>query len=584
MKKLFTMMALIAINFGILNAGNYYINTTLLTGANDGSSWDNAFQTFDKAITIGTGSGGFMTDATVDNVFIKGSISKPGSSWTMSVDNYYGSCAGNETDPAQRPMNDNDGNGITESWEFLYPTVYTTNNNGTAINVSTTLLDGFTITQTGTKDNAMMTSVIIPVGGTVQNCVFAGSNLTYTNMATNNGGCLIKNIGTLKSCLIEKNTISITYPATGIVDIKMAPILDINFSATTTATQAVIVSGCIFRNNKALITNTSATAAPDNLRGMILNVTQTNSTATPTPPLPTVTFNNCIVHNNEASYTGSTNFPASLKGSIAGGLGFSANTSTDNYTNCLFANNKTTNMFTCFYVAANNAVVHKGYNNVVWNNQNTVSSTSVTSAVSMGSSSAQNVSAVFSNNYIDVSKTGTWDNGTTIIWNATTNQTNLSKTNSGTNAPYFKKPPMNGSNNVIGANRVGGSADSIAIAQADWRLTTTSSYLYSKGISTSILTDKAGKNYASTPSVGPYEYDASITTAINKLENLSNVFTVATNGVIANCDGLVQVISFSGKTLQNQKIVSGQFISLSQGAYILRLTNNKGVYTQKIVF
>ena len=583
MKKLITTMAYIALIFVSANAGTYYINTTLLTGANDGSSWDNAFQTFDRAITIGTGSGGFMTDATVDNVFIKGSISKPNSSWTMSVDNYYGSCAGNETDPSQRPMNDNDGNGITESWEFLYPTVYTTNNNGTAINVSAAILDGITISHTGTKDNSMMTSVIIPVGGTVQNCVFAGSNLSYTNMATHNGGCLIKNIGTLKNSLIEKNTITITYPATGIVDVKIAPILDINFSATTTATQAAVVSGCIFRNNKATITNTAATAAPDNLRGMILNVTQTNSTATPTPPLPTVTFSNCIVHNNEVSYTGSTNFPTSLKGSIAGGLGFSQNNSTDNYTNCLFANNKTTNMFTCFYVAANNAVVHKGYNNVVWNNQNTVSSTSVTSAVSMGSSSAQNVSAVFSNNYIDVSKTGTWDNGTTIIWNATTNQTNLSKSNTGNNGPCFKKPPMNGANNVIGANRVGGSADSIAIAQADWRISTNASYLYAKGVGTAILTDKAGKSYASNPTVGPYEYDASITTALNEVVNSSKLFLTVSNGVISNTEGVVQVISVSGKMLQNRKINEGQFISLVQGAYILRMTTNKGVFTQKVV-
>ena len=32
-----------------------------------------------------------------------------------------------------------------------------------------------------------------PIGGTVQKCVFTGSNLTYTNMSTVDlGGCLIR--------------------------------------------------------------------------------------------------------------------------------------------------------------------------------------------------------------------------------------------------------------------------------------------------------------------------------------------------------------------------------------------------------
>jgi hypothetical protein len=54
--------------------------------------------------------------------------------------------------------------------------------------------------------------------------------------------------------------------------------------------------------------------------------------------------------------------------------------------------------------------------------------------------------------------------------------------------------------------------------------------------------------------------------------------------VISKYEGQIQVISFIGKIIQDIKITNGQFIPLSQGAYILRFTNNKGVFSQKVVF
>ena len=151
-------------------------------------------------------------------------------------------------------------------------------------------------------------------------------------------------------------------------------------------------------------------------------------------------------------------------------------------------------MFTCFYVASGTYVVNKGYNNVVWNNQNNGTE------VSISSSWIQYTGSIFNNNYLDASASGNW--GT--AW-GTDNVKNLSKLNTGTNAPYFLKPPMNGVNNLIGANQTSGNADCKAISQADWRLSTNSSYLFAKGITTTILTDKAGKTFASPPTVGAYE-------------------------------------------------------------------------------
>jgi hypothetical protein len=235
------------------------------------------------------------------------------------------------------------------------------------------------------------------------------------------------------------------------------------------------------------------------------------------------------------------------------------------------------------HVFQNTAVVHKLYNNAFWNNQNIVSSTSTTTGVGISSSSSQIAATVISNNYMDVAAAGTW--GTACTY--TNNQTNLSKSNTGANAPIFKSPPMNGENNLIGSFQTIG-AELTSINQSDWRLRSNTSYLYQKGAATSItgiLKDKANNDFvAVNPSVGAYEYDASITTSINIVDNLSKLFSTNSNGLISNSEGQVQIISFTGKTLQSIEVAEGQFIPLKQGAYILRFTNNKGIFSQKVVF
>ncbi len=113
---------------------------------------------------------------------------------------------------------------------------------------------------------------------------------------------------------------------------------------------------------------------------------------------------------------------------------------------------------------------------------------------------------MISNTYTDEALGGSW--GTATLTN---NQANLSKSNTGSNSPLFKSPPLNSGNNIIGANQTSGNADCTAISQADWRINVTSgtSYLYQKGAATGttgITTDKAGISYvAATPSVGAYE-------------------------------------------------------------------------------
>ncbi len=563
------------VSFTTRSSRIYYVNTALSSGSNNGSSWDNAFQTWSAATAAGspgivtfsrtgspyvassgaswttgsttitlsvansyiavgdaiTGTGlasgstvtaingatltlnnattatvtaGFMADAVADDIYIKGSIPSQSSLWTMGLlDNFYGSCAGNEISANQRPTNDNDGNGIVEPWEFLYPTTYTTTVNGTAINGSSAILDGFTITQIGTVNSGTsMTTLVSPIGQTVQNCVFTGSSLSYgatTAYTNSNGGCLLKVLGTFKNNLIEKNNVSLTYvtTSTSSTDIKVVPYLEVNFPATNNI--VVSVSGCIFRNNVATISNSGTAGTTDNLRGMVLTANHPNTAGLTGT---SATFSDCIVHNNEISYTG-TIMPA--KASIASSLVLSSSSSYDNFINCTFANNKMTNMASCFYATSTGNVVHKVYNNVFWNNKNTVTSTSTTSTVSMISQSAQNASSVFNNNYMDTYISSNWG---TNIWGAG-NKTDLGSTyNNGSNPPYFKNPPLNSGNNIIGANQTTGNADCTAISQSDWRITSVSSYLYQKGIAkatTGIDKDKANVSFATNPTVGAYE-------------------------------------------------------------------------------
>jgi hypothetical protein len=569
MKKLITFLLCTALFAVTANAATYYVNIGLATGANNGSSWTDAYQTWSAftaagspgvvaisrsgapfvtsagaswttgstAITLsvsnplivvgdaisGTGlasnttvtaisgttltlslattatvTAGFLADAVADDIYIKGTIPSQSGLWVIGyLDNFYGSCAGTESSPSQRPMYDNDGNGIVESWEFQYPTTFTSTRGGTAINGSSAIFDGFTITHTGAVNGGTsMTTYISPIGQTVQNCVFTGSSLSYgaTTAYTNgNGGCLLKVLGTFKNNLIEKNNVSLTYvtTSTSSTDIKVVPYLEVNFPATNNI--VVSVSGCIFRNNVATISNSGTAGTTDNLRGMVLTTNHPNTAGLTGT---SATFSDCIIHNNEISYTG-TIMPG--KSSIAGSLVLSSSSSKDNFINCTFANNKMTNIATCFYATSTGNVIHKVYNNALWNNKNTVSSTNTTSTVSMYSQSAQNASTVFNNNYVDVTTSGNWSVG----WGAG-NVTNFSASNTGSNGPYFKKPPMNGANNIIGAFQSAGT-ELTSINLSDWRLNP-GTYLNGKGITTTILKDKAGIDFSSTPSVGAYEY------------------------------------------------------------------------------
>lgn len=530
------------------------------SGNNDGTSWANAYQTLDAATAAAN------NNLAVDNVYIKGSVTT-NTAWTMSNDNYYGSFAGTETDPSQRPMNDNDGNGIVEPWEFKYPTTLTFILNGSAINGSAAIMDGFTITHTGSVNSTTtMTTLTSPIGQTVQNCVFSGSLLSYgatTAFSASNGGCLLKVLGTFQNNLVESNKVTITAAA----DIKMCPILDVPFPSSGSV--PVVVNACIFRNNNAILTQNYVTTTNSSLatRGMILNVSHTvNSSAT-------VTFNNCVIHNNDAILIYATK---QWNLAVASSSFNSTHTSSEIYINCLFANNRMNNSYGCMAVSGttNSLGLRKVYNCAFWNNKNG------SSLVNFRFAGAVLNTSVIANNITDGAVSGTPTNAT-----YTNNLTNLSDINTtATFGPQFKSPVT-----FVGCVKLPASTDSLTlINHSDWRLNS-GSYFAGKGSAegTALILplanrDKAGNSFAATPSVGPYEDDAAIISSTNDFF-ANKLIAVTSDGIIAQYQGILEVFAITGVVLKRIEVSNGQWVKLTQGTYVVRLTENGLSHTSKVI-
>ena len=572
MKKFAISMLCISMTIAV-NATNYFVDTTKgASGAGD--SWENAYKTLLEAETAATGNAG------VDNIYVKGgaTISSNGS-WTLKAVNYYFSC-----DPANtgtltvRTPNDNDANGITESWEFKYPTVfsstYPTLNVSAVTLVASTTLDGLTITHSASRTNGTGAACVNPIGGTVQNCVFTGSNLSYPGTATAQiGGCIIKNVGTLKNSLFDKNTVSITMTNSGTTDLKIAPILDVNLPSATT----VSISGCVFRNNKATIDYSGSTStACKYLRGMVLNISDAGVSGDATTK-STVTISDCVVYNNDITFIGNGTITTPPNACIATHLCYSASNTTNNWINNTFANNKSTNLkgaCMALYVGGNvspDYVIHNVYNNVFWNNQNTISATSVTSNVSVASGSVQNVGTVFSNNVMDVVPGGNW--GTALT--NTGNLSDLSKNDTtALTGPKFKRT----------SSAVGYLVDG-SVELADWRLDF-GSYLAGKGTVPAspldlLTTDKAGNTFGNPRAVGAYEY--MFPTAVEVIKQDMKLGKVVNNTFVSGIDGKMDIYTLLGKSIKSLNVTTGQQILLPKAIYLVKAKTAHGILVQKVV-
>jgi hypothetical protein len=256
---------------------------------------------------------------------------------------------------------------------------------------------------------------------------------------------------------------------------------------------------------------------------MVLNISDAGTSNT-AGTKSTVTISDCVVHNNEITFTGNGTIKTTPNGCITSNLVFSGSNTTNNWINNTFANNKSTNLrgaCMALYIGGTSPdfVIHNVYNNAFWNNQNTISATSVTSNVSVASGANQNVGTVYSNNVMDVSTSGNF--GTALT--NTGNVINLSKTNTtASTGPQFKTP-----SGIIGASASFASgSDLTAISQSDWRLNL-GSYLAGKGTVPAspldaLTTDKAGNTFATPRASGAYDF-VKLTPVITWSQTLSGL-------------------------------------------------------------
>ena len=560
MKKLITLMLGIAAFVGTASATVYYVDPVGGSSTGTGQTWATAVRTIDQAATLAA-----VTPGT-DDVYVKGgTLSYPGSTLTIPATNdlnVYGSFHGIDGEtPATRPMIDVDGNGIIEPWEFQYPTTILSGNANNAVVLAASIFDGFTITHIGTKTTGIMSTIMGIAGATFQNNIIKNSvvNITITSTSTFDG-ILVRAVGTFKNCLFEKNTITTIVSTTA----------DKYFCPGMSMAGGTNVIGCTFRNNKAIIDcTTSAAGTTGSVKGTLINIYGGVAGK--------CLLSNCLIYNNETVYTGGggTATPIMTSGSIVGTAGLSTVIVTDSIINCTIANNKMHNSAKGgLFIYNNNMLVNNVLNNVLWNNK--VDSLGLKTVIKNLFINSNVTTGRIGYNVMNKGNAGGY---TSNIYTAN-NVFDLTFANTSTpdsiTAPRFKMPTT-----LVGCNRVAGSTDSIAIAQADWRINL-NSYLIGKGMVTTVLTDKTGNLFAALPAVGAYEF-VSGTAVIPVNQNVTTIAYTQNAKIISKMEGKLQIFSLTGSVVWNGNVQTEQKIALPSGCYILRLNSNQGISTQKIM-
>ena len=487
------------------------------TGNNsDGSTWEKALTSIPNNSSTAVAAG--------DSVFVKAgtySLSQSTSGWaclaTKADVNYLGGFAGTETNSAQRAKSDLDSNGIIEPWEFTNASTLnltaTNNAYGVYITTNTTtqrVFDGFKITgsfDAGTLSASAGNTMVRIFGytnfrnNTLDNCTLTASG---TLLASYTKGTLIF-IGNgtastvfnqVDNCLIQNNTSTVTAGSTQ-TDAQQSPLVHMEAS---NGSGRNLFSNCVIRNNQITV-NFSATTltANYNTRGVLFSMSIQGSGS----HTAWNAFKNNVVYNNDATYISPTSGAHSLGN---GGLIFPYNTnyaSTDSIINNTIANNKMTKIGTAIKIGINTTSTsglqnktpyHKVLNNTIYNNTNYNGST--TSAANLAvTANPDNTTAgiLIANNY---STAGGLTNTTGTNPNILNNVVDLSATNTdATKGAWFTAPTAN--------TLIGYSTDA-SVVTSRWNISS-SSYLISKGTSTSNKYDKANIPFTSTPSVGAYE-------------------------------------------------------------------------------
>ena len=505
MKKITLLVLCVTLFFNMVTAKNIFVDPINGVDTRNGTTWELAVKSLSVATTNATT--GFVAG---DNIYVKGAVYNLTGSFTTVVNaNYYGGCQGAEVNISQsttpaRPLTDVDGNGTVEPWEFQYPTTLNSTANCVSGNITALTVnnagytfDGFTITHTAVNTTTYyLRSINISVANVkFTNCTIKNSAVTATSTTFGTGtapyGLFFQTVGGIMSnCLFEKN--NFIYNGTG--NLAVYPFISVAGSAT----QRMVASNCVVRNNIVTLNFPSVAITTANLRGALITVV----------PAATYycTMKNWLIYNNEMVYNPTGTSPATIGIGATFQLHYAAS-ALDSVINCTIANNKATNI-TCagMRVYNNTGPTHRVLNNVFWNNKvgTTVSNVDLSNFPTI---------SLFSKNITNGGNTATTDNGTSI----TANDFTLSDANDTGNNPLFKTLPVTTSGYNFSDN---------TIATSVWKLQGTGSYLYGKGtLLTNNTTDKDGKNFALTPSVGVFEYSSTAAPVITWSQPVLSLLT-----------------------------------------------------------
>lgn len=464
-----------------LIATNFYVDPVSGVDTNNGLTWSSAVMTVTQATALAAAHIG------VDDILVKGGSILFTAKWTLGItDNYYGSCKGDETTPSQRPLEDKDGNGIVEPWEFKYPTLLNSTYNGTAFASSSPYqFNGFTITHRAFSIStvSVKTFVLGSNLGVFTNNIFRSCNLSLSGFgATSTYGILFKALGTVSNCLFEKNQIVVSFTANA----SCYPLMEVAASGTTG--NGTKVSNCIVRNNKVLLDYSGSTLSNSGAKGLMMSI------APGTIATGASTVSNCVIHNNEMQYIPNVGYPSLIEGATVY-IQSSAST-TDSLLHCTIANNKGILLANAgVKITAHPTQTCCVLNNLFWNNRSDGAVSNLVGSLTLGS---------ISNNYTNGG--GLTNNGSTI-------KNNVNTLDSLVNSPKF----------IFSTKQYGNTTD-LTTEWSDWSLGDGSS-LIGKGVATSISKDKDGNTFASPPSVGAYEYRMKTTPLMNWIQDLSALKT-----------------------------------------------------------
>lgn len=558
-----------------MQAATFYVDNINGNDNNDGLSWESALKNISGALFKAKSS---PYDTSIDDIFVKGGNYNTSSKLIIEFDNLYGGFEGIESNPSQRPLEDKDGNGIVELWEFKFPSKISSTFDASAssafqisnsTNTFTTTFNGFSITQIGTvgpNDNSknykivqLLSAHAIMENTTIHNCHV---NFPQLTSSTVNGVVVDMVGGTVKSCLFEKN-----YVTVGLINgstVNIGPVFQMLKG---------VVDRCVFRNNKvnfAAVGPAASAGASYTIQGALISL-RTSVAGT------NATMNNCLIYNNEASYSNNAaNITGNQWNTVATNgalikMGYTGTpVAADSIVGCVIANNKITNLGgSTLYANSHASKSTNVINTVFWNNKNEIGDKNLFT-LSTFATGANNIGWVVHNAYTSGGPANT-ENG----WIGN-NLADLNLLNADSKGPNFKAPTT-----FTGVNRTAESPDSIAIAHANWQLVQ-GSYLIGKGFSISgRQKDFTGNSFSSARSIGAYEFDG-LSAIINQKADIKIVSQINAK-LISEVNGEFSIFLTTGIILKNKMITKGEEISLPKGIYILKAKTEQGNIIQKII-